>query len=153
MVSNVGAYVDGRPTPFSSKVRINVASLKRAGGWVKCCFGSISTDLTTSPSTNSGKIFSLSSLPSSRPSTYTCINPLNFTLEPLAINVTPFCWSVTFMVSKIAGVIWLATKRDQIRVYNFNWSLSKYFFISSGVLKTLDGRTASWASCAQNSSP
>ena len=61
MVSRVGAYVEGRPTPFSSSVLIKVASLNLAGGWVKCCLGSISADLTTSPSFNSGKIFSLSS--------------------------------------------------------------------------------------------
>ena len=34
----VAAYVDGRPMPFSSSVLISDASVKRAGGCVKCWF-------------------------------------------------------------------------------------------------------------------
>lgn len=40
--------------PFSSIVRMSVASVKRAGGWVKCCAGTKLSSSTTSPSCSSG---------------------------------------------------------------------------------------------------
>ncbi len=55
---------------------------------------------------------------------------------------------VTAIVSKISGVIWLATKRDQINWYNLNWSFVNLSLIEAGVRKTDVGRIASWASCA-----
>src|SRR5437773_1823319 len=36
-VAMVGAYVEGRPMPYSSRAFTSVASVKRGGGWVKCC--------------------------------------------------------------------------------------------------------------------
>ena len=35
----IGAYVEGRPIPFSSRVFTIDASVKRAGPCVKCCSG------------------------------------------------------------------------------------------------------------------
>ena len=52
--------------PFSSIVRMSVASVKRAGGWVKCCAGTKLSSSTTSPSCSSGSAGSFSSFSSSR---------------------------------------------------------------------------------------
>ena len=59
--------------PFSSMVRIRVASVYRAGGWVKCWPGSKPSRVTTSPGCSSGRAGSLSSLSSSRLSSYTAV--------------------------------------------------------------------------------
>ena len=59
--------------PFSSMVRIKVASVYRAGGWVKCCAGAKLSSVTLSPSVSSGRGDSFSSLSSSRLSSYTAV--------------------------------------------------------------------------------
>src|SRR5699024_12182080 len=67
----------------------NVASVYLGGGCVKCCFGSTSFALTTSPSSISGKNSSFSSFLLSVPSMYIFIKPSNLIFEPVALNSTP----------------------------------------------------------------
>ncbi|MNN57910.1 hypothetical protein D3C81_1729250 [compost metagenome] len=87
IVSNVGAYVLGRPIPSSSSVLTRRASVYRGGGWVKCCLGSMSCFTKSSPAFSGGKNFSSSVVPSSLPSTYTFMNPGKETLEPTALKI------------------------------------------------------------------
>ena len=47
-----------------------------------------------------------------------------------------------------ASAIWLATVRFQIKSYSASWSLERKAEMSSGLLNTEVGRTASWASWA-----
>ena len=56
MVERIDAYVDGRPTPSDSSSFTSVASLKRGGGSVKCCSGSIALKRSSSPSVTSGSL-------------------------------------------------------------------------------------------------
>ncbi len=48
--------MDGRPTPSASSSFTSVASLKRGGGSVKCCSGSIDLNFSTSPSVTSRQL-------------------------------------------------------------------------------------------------
>ena len=59
--------------PFSSMVRMRVASVYRAGGWVKCWDGAKLSSVTVSPSVSSGSGDSFSSFSSSRLSSYTAV--------------------------------------------------------------------------------
>jgi hypothetical protein len=88
MVERICAYVDGRPIPCSSSVLTSEASVKRGGGWVKCCLGSRARSLRISPSVRGGTTDSCSSSgvvsDSSRDSTWTAMKPANFRVEPWA---------------------------------------------------------------------
>ena len=84
----VGANVDGRPIPSSSSALTRLASVKRAGGWVKCCLFSKFLSLSASPSVSGGSVVSFC-FSASVPSIYTFIKPSNFTFDPLARNVCP----------------------------------------------------------------
>ena len=82
-VEIVGAYVDGRPIPCSSSVFTSDASVKRAGGCVKCCDASRPRSLSSSPAATSGSgeiSFSGSSLDSK----YARRNPSKRTFRPFA---------------------------------------------------------------------
>ena len=67
--------------PFSSSALIRVASVYRAGGWVKCCPGLSSFSASASPSFRSGRGDWTFSSSSSLPSTYTAVKPENFREE------------------------------------------------------------------------
>ena len=84
-VEIVGAYVDGRPIPFSSNAFTRLASVKRGGGCVKCCSGSSSSSRSACSAVSPGSIASASSSGvSSRPSKYTRRNPSNVIVWPVA---------------------------------------------------------------------
>ena len=61
IVPRIDAYVEGRPMPSSSRVLMSEASVKRGGGWVKCCLGSSPSTPSTSPSSSGGIALSASS--------------------------------------------------------------------------------------------
>ena len=48
MADKVGTYVLGRPIPFSSRALINVPSVYKGGGSVKCWLGVMDCDVTRS---------------------------------------------------------------------------------------------------------
>ena len=91
MVVRIWPYVDGRPMPFSSSVFTSVASVKRGGGWVKFCFVSRLTSVSTSPSFSGGRALAFS-VPSSSSSSFipswkTARKPANFCTSPEARRV------------------------------------------------------------------
>ena len=79
----VGAYVLGRPMPFSSNAFTKFASVNLAGGSVKCCSGERFFKLSVSPTVRRGML--LVSLFSST-SVYKVKKPANFNVEPVALN-------------------------------------------------------------------
>ena len=118
----------GRPIPLSSIDLIRVASVKRGGGWVKCCDASNCWQLSRLPAANSGRELRLSSAsPSSRLSRYRVRKPGNLSTEPVARKLkTRPVWSgasagglqaasmFTVVASERASAIWLASIRAQI---------------------------------------
>jgi len=151
----MGAYVEGRPIPYSSRVRTKVASVKRGGGWVKCCSGISCLSCCGNPSLRPAGIRASSSsavLSSSLASSYTARKPRNLTVEPEARSkyswALPFPLTSTDKVSKMPGAICEAKNRCQINWYRRNWSRFKNSLIASGVRITEVGRIASWASWA-----
>src|SRR5271169_6333133 len=53
----MGAYVEGLPIPFSSRVFTIVASVNRGGPMVKCCSGMSFSRSTSSPVSSGGSAF------------------------------------------------------------------------------------------------
>ena len=89
MVLMVGAYVLGRPMPFSSMARISVASVYRAGGSVKRCSLSSFRSVTLSPAVRSGSGFFPPVSSSSFGSSYTAVYPGNRSEEWFALKQCP----------------------------------------------------------------
>src|SRR3989344_5215314 len=120
MVEIIGAYVEGRPMPFSSRVLTKDASVNRGGGSVKCCMGFISLHKSSSFCSSAGRIVSVNFVGS------ILRNPSNFMTWPVALNVytlellellesfLTFSAS-TDVVSKSACGIWDAMKRRHTR--------------------------------------
>ena len=105
--------------PYSSSALTSAASVKRGGGWVKCWSAWMRSSGTESPGFIGGSLRPSSSSSAffwSLPSSYTARKPGSTTVVPLARKL---CWlpaaRSTDTVLSVAGTIWQATARFQIR--------------------------------------
>ncbi len=87
MVSKIGAYVDGRPMPFSSSVLIRLASVYLGGGAVKCCSPSAFVLSTVCPLWSAGRRGSSSLSCFFSFTVRSTVNPSNNTCVPVARSV------------------------------------------------------------------
>ena len=85
-VDMVGAYVDGRPIPFSSSFLIRDASVYLAGGWVNFWEGFISSFSSCVSSLSGGSTTGCSFF-SSVETSYSLVNPSKATVYPLARKI------------------------------------------------------------------
>ncbi|MCY1451428.1 hypothetical protein D9M71_682950 [compost metagenome] len=112
--------------PYSSNALTSAASVKRGGGWVKCCSARMRSSGTRSPGFIAGSLrpsSSSSALLLSLPSSYTARKPGTTTVVPLARNTCSLpADRSTLTVLSVAGIIWLATARFQISSYNLRSS-------------------------------
>ena len=141
----IGAYVEGRPMPSSSRVFTIVASVYLGGPEVKCCSGTKRRKSSLSPSVSVGSFF-----PPSRDLRRfsTRKNPGTTVTVVVALNVaSPACIS-TEIVFDTDGVICDETKRSQMMLYKRYCSFVNESLRESGVFETYVGRIASCASCA-----
>ncbi len=138
--------------PYSSRVLTSAASVKRGGGWVKCCSATMRSSGTLSPGFIAGSLrpsSSSSALLVSLPSSYTARKPGTTTVVPLARKLCALpAASSTLTVLSVAGIIWQATARFQISSYRRRSSSDRNLATCDGVRSAEVGRTASWASCA-----
>ena len=63
MVEIIAAYVEGRPIPRFSSSLTKAASLKRAGGLVKCWLGNTVSSVKVWPNSTAGNSWSSAVLP------------------------------------------------------------------------------------------
>ena len=91
--------------PFFSNSLTKDASVKRAGGLVKCWLGSSFSNLSTSPTFTAGNNTSSSDLFAPR----TLVKPSKTRVRPLAFNSTFAASTVKVEDKYSAGVIWQAT--------------------------------------------
>ena len=93
--------------------------MKRGGGWVKCWSAWMRSSGTLSPGFIAGSLRPSSSSSAdllSLPSSYTARKPDTTTVVPLARKLCSLpAASSTVTVLSVAGIIWLATARFQIR--------------------------------------
>ena len=146
----IEAYVEGRPIPRFSNSLTKDASLKRATGLVKCCFGSNCCNASTSPGLRSGK--SKSSSPLRLTWGWTRVQPSNFNTRPLAVNSYSPALTRNVVESYLAGNIWHANVWRQISSYK-RWASRSISPNEAAVSLTFEGRIASWASWAPSFAP
>ena len=91
--------------PFFSSSLTKEASVKRAGGLVKCCDGTSFSNLRISPTLTAGSNTSSSDLFCPR----TLVKPSKTSVRPLAFNSTPLASTKMVDDKYSAGVIWQAT--------------------------------------------
>ena len=91
--------------PRFSNSLTNDASVKRAGGLVKCCDGSSFSSFKTSLTFTAGNKISSSALLAPR----TLVKPSNTKVRPLALNSTPLASTKMVEDKYCAEVIWHAT--------------------------------------------
>ena len=101
MVEIIDAYVDGRPIPRFSSSLTNAASVKRAGGLVKCCLGSSCSNFSISPTFTSGNVVS-SFLPDGR---CTNVQPAKRKVRPFAFSKNSPALTLIVLESYFAGII------------------------------------------------
>ena len=129
--------------PRSSISLIRDASVKRGGGWVKCCSALTSQQTSRSPGSRAG-IWPSRSRSSSR--FQIRWKPSKASTDPVARKMKSEAAMVTRVLRKRAGAIWLATNRRQISSYSRACSGGSSLTTCSGVRVTSVGRIASWAS-------
>ena len=131
--------------PSSSSFFCRLASLKRAGGLVKCWLGAMSIGASSWSASTRGRITSsLLGMP------MIFKKPSKTKILPVARNsASTLAGSMVMAVlSHWASTIWQLTKRRQIRSYRRYCSSLSLLCRSCGVSVTSVGRMASWASCA-----